>query len=55
MAQNGISTLPTKAARVAAKLAAAQAKRSATGTPGYRPLHTLDTSLKSPTQGRPWK
>jgi hypothetical protein len=55
MAANGISTLPTKAARKAAKLAAAQAKRSAAGTPGYRPLHTLDTTLVSPTPGRPWK
>jgi len=55
MSANGISTLPAKAARVAAKLALAQAKRSAPATPGYRPLHTLDTSLKSPVQGRPWK
>ncbi len=55
MSQNGISTLPSKAARKAAKLALAKTKRSAVGTPGYRPLHTLDTSLKSPIQGRPWK
>lgn len=55
MAQNGISTLPSKAARKAAKLALAKTKRSAAGTSGYRPLHTLDNSLKSPTPGRPWK
>jgi hypothetical protein len=55
MAANGISTHASKAARKAAKLAAAQAKRAATGTPGYRPLNTLDTSLVSPTPGRPWK
>jgi len=55
MSQNGISTLPTKAARAAAKLALAAAKRSAAGTPGYRPLHTLNTALKSPTPGRPWQ
>ena len=55
MAKNGISTLPDKAARKAAKLALAQTKRSAAGTNGYRPLHVLDTSLKSPSQGRPWK
>ena len=55
MSANGISTLPTKAARKAAKLALAQAKRSAVGTNGYRQNHTLDTALKSPTVGHPWK
>ena len=55
MSKNGISTLPTKAARKAAKLALAQTKRATTNTNGYRPLHILDISLKSPTQGRPWK
>jgi hypothetical protein len=61
MAQNGISTLPTKAARVAAKLAAAQAKRAATGTVGYRALHTIDNPQVDPPRptplnpGRPWK
>jgi hypothetical protein len=61
MAANGISTLPTKAARVAAKLAAAQAKRSATGTDGYRDLHTIDNPQVDPPRptplnpGRPWK
>lgn len=55
MSANGIAYLPTKAARKAAKLALAQAKRSAVGTPGFRPLHTLDTTLESPTPGRPWK
>ena len=55
MAANGISTLPTKAARKAAKLASAQAKRSAVGTNGYRVNHHVDTSMKSPTLHRPWK
>ena len=55
MSKNGISHLPTKAARKAAKLALAAAKRSAVGTAGYRKLHTLDTTLKSPASGRPWK
>ena len=55
MSKNGISTLPTKTARKAAKLALAATKRSASNTNGYRPLHILDTSLKSPTLGRPWK
>lgn len=55
MSANGISHLPTKAARKAAKLALAKTKRSAVGTIGYRPLHTLDTSLVAPTLGRPWK
>ena len=61
MSQNGISTLPTKAARAAAKLALAAAKRSAAGTPGYRPLHTLDATQTNPPrtvplkEGHPWK
>ena len=57
MAQNGISTLADKAARRAAKLALAQATRSAAGTPGYRPLHTLmPNPQQTPlVQGRPWK
>jgi hypothetical protein len=55
MSANGISTLPTKAARKQAKLNLAQAKRSTGGTIGYRPLHVLDTSLVAPTVGRPWK
>lgn len=57
MSANGISHLPSKAARKAAKLAAAQAKRSAANTTGSRPLNTL---LPNPQQtplvpGRPWK
>lgn len=57
MSANGISTLPDKAARKAAKLAAAKAKRSAANTPGFRPLNTL---MPNPQQtplvpGRPWK
>lgn len=55
MAANGISTLPSKAARKQAKLNLAQTKRSTVGTNGYRPLHVLDTSLVAPTLGRPWK
>ena len=61
MSANGISTLPTKAARVAAKLALAKTKRSAVGTPGYRALHTIDNAEVSPPRatplpdGRPWK
>lgn len=61
MAANNISTMPSKAARRAAKLALAQTKRSATGTPGYRPLHTLETTEVDPPRptplraGRPWK
>jgi len=55
MSKNGISHLGSKTARKAAKLALAQTKRATTDTVGYRPLHILDISLKSPTQGRPWK
>ena len=74
MAANGISTLTganpraTKLKRRADKLALAAAKRSATGTPGYRPLNnitgshtayvgTATTSVPgtaSPTSGHPW-
>lgn len=46
MAQNGISTLASKAARVLAKIAAATTKRSAVGTPGYRQLHTYNPTTK---------
>lgn len=55
MASNGISTLPTKAARKAAKIALATAKRSAIGTNGYRQNHIYDSTAKSPTAHRPWK
>lgn len=61
MSANGISTLPTKAARVAAKLALSKTKRSAVGTPGYRILHTIDNTEVTPPRaiplplGRPWK
>lgn len=44
MAQNGISTLATKQAKQAAKLAAAATKRTASGRP-----HTLDLN-KLPTK-----
>lgn len=68
MAQNGISTLPTKEARQAAKLALAQAKRQAAGTAGYRynnvaDINSLPTKYSGNTvvdnaaalvQGRPW-
>jgi len=71
MSANGISTLATKQARQAAKLALAQTKRATAGTTGYRTLHTLDTT-ELPTlysgnvvvdnanvggliKGRPWK
>lgn len=55
MASNGISTLPTKAARKVAKIALAASKRSAVGTNGYRSNHTYDATAKSPTTPRPWK
>ena len=55
MAQNGISTLPTKVARKAAKIALATMKRSAVGTNGYRQNHIFDPTAKSPTSPRPWK
>ena len=70
MAQNGISTLPTKEARQIAKLELAQAKRQLVDTTGYRELRYYDVDLL-PThyegntvvanphpnglvQGRPW-
>jgi len=46
MAANGISTLSTKAARVAAKIVVATLKRSAVGTPGYRVKHTYNSITK---------
>jgi hypothetical protein len=57
MSANGIAQLPSKAARKTAKLALAKVKRSAAGTPGYRPLHNL---MATPQQvplvtGRPWQ
>jgi hypothetical protein len=57
MSANGISHLPTKAARKAAKLALALAKRAAAGTNGYRPLHSLLPSPQTTplVPGRPWK
>jgi hypothetical protein len=55
MARNGISTLPTKAARKAAKLALAATKRTQVGTNGYRQFHIVDVTAKSPTPHRPWK
>lgn len=75
MAANGISTevvagdpVATKLKRRADKLALAAAKRAATGTPGYRPLHTIsgthsayvagtlttEPGTGSPTTGHPW-
>lgn len=53
MAANGISTLPTKIARIEAKIALAQAKRQAIGTNGYRVLNYYIGTV-SPTPGRPW-
>ena len=53
MAANGISTLPDKAARKAAKLALAQAKRQNSSLLGFRELNVYVGSV-SPTPGRPW-
>ena len=53
MAANGISTLPTKEARKAAKLELARQKRATANTNGYRELNKISNST-SPTQGRPW-
>lgn len=53
MAANGISTLPTKIARVQAKISLAQEKRQAFGTNGYRVLNFYVGTV-SPTPGRPW-
>ena len=61
MSANGIAELPTKAARIAAKMALAQAKRAAAGTNGYRPNHVIDAPQVSPPRpfpqppGHPWK
>jgi hypothetical protein len=55
MALNGISTLSTKAARKAAKIVLATAKRAAVGTNGYRQNHIFDSTAKSPVVHRPWK
>lgn len=52
MAANGISTLPTKEARKAAKIALAAAKRSTPG-PGWR-LYAAYVGTVSPTPHRPW-
>jgi hypothetical protein len=52
MAQNGISTLPTKQQRQKAKLDLAQINRQAggdTAAPAYRPLNVYDITLL-PTQ-----
>lgn len=45
MSANGISHLPLKADRQAAKLQLAESKRSTTGTNGYRSLNTFDLGL----------
>lgn len=54
MAANGISSLP-KPDRPMAKLALAQVERQTVGANGYRELNVLDTALKAPVLGRPWK
>lgn len=56
MSLNGISTLADKAARKAAKLALAQAKRAATGTTGYRTNNQLLANPQATplVLGRPW-
>lgn len=53
MALNGISTLASKAARRAAKIALAEAKRQAIGTPGYR-INNVYVGTVSPTPNYPW-
>lgn len=53
MALNNISTLPTKAARKSAKIALAQAKRQAAGTPGYREYNIYRGTV-SPIECHPW-
>lgn len=53
MALNGISTLPTKAARTIAKISIATDKRQLSGTNGFRVLNDYIGSV-SPTIGRPW-
>ena len=54
MAANGISSLP-KPDRPRAKLALAQVERQTVAANGYRELNVLDTALKAPVLGRPWK
>ena len=53
MAANGISTLPDKAARKAAKIALAQAKSQNPALVGYRELNVYVGTV-APEQGRPW-
>lgn len=53
MAANGISTLPNKADRKAAKIALATAKRQNVDSNGYRALNVYTGSV-APVQGRPW-
>ena len=53
MAANGISTLADKAARKAAKIALAQAKRQDPTSGGYRELNVYAGTV-SPESGRPW-
>lgn len=53
MAANGISTLPTKPARVAAKIVLAAEKRQAEGTIGYR-IYNFYVASVAPAIGRPW-
>lgn len=52
MAANGISTLPTKAQRKAAKISLAEVKRSTVG-PMYR-YYNVYVGTVSPTPNRPW-
>jgi hypothetical protein len=65
MSQNGISTLATKQARQAAKLALAQTKRAASGRRSTLTINNLPTKYSGNTivdntntgglvQGRPW-
>lgn len=64
MAANGISTevsgdgsntAATKLKRRNDKLALAQAKRQAVGTPGYRQYNVYETpGTVAPAEGRPW-
>ncbi len=53
MAANGISTLVSKAARKAAKIALAEAKRQDPASSGYRELNVYAGTV-SPAEGRPW-
>lgn len=65
MAANGISTLASKQARQAAKLAAAATKRAATGRPSTLTINNLPTKFSGNSivdnpntgglvLGRPW-